>query len=171
MTPVDAAAAAKLVGTAGAGAAATVLMQATDQAMKAPHDTSLWELSVMGVSLAILGACLFASFIRTFRDPPQPQEKLPLRAFGAFVDAMVGGWITVFLIHLPYTAGFLGSAIPPPAIGAVFTLAFQFLRTRAPKWIDAVMGESVKEVAKALGDILKSWLARRPGGGTGGGGA
>lgn len=147
--------------TAATGAVAAVVNQAVLQAATAEPEPSLWAFTVGGVQLAILCTCLAASFLRTFRDRPQAEDKLFWRFVGACTDAMVGGWITVFLLHFPATTGYMGTAIPPPAVGAVVTLAWQFLRTRAPKWIDSIMGESIKSIATAVGDILKSWLARR----------
>lgn len=158
---VEGAGGAKVLVTGLSGATSAVLLQAVAEATSRPAEVSMWDFTVAGITLAVLCACLAAAFLRTFRDPPEAESKLPRRLFGVVADAFVGGWLTVFLLGLPYTRGHLGDLIPPAVVGAVFTLTWQFLRIRGPKWLDAVMGESIKSIASAIGDILKSWLARR----------
>lgn len=159
--PVTAATSAKLAGTAASGVVATVLTQAVAAASVAEPEPSLWTLAVLGIPLGMFGANLVASLLRTFRDPPLPEEKLAWRLFGVVSDAAIGGWLAVFVMGLPATREHIGNAIHPAAVGAVFTLVFQFLRNRLPKWLDSIMGESIKSIAQALADILKSWLAKR----------
>lgn len=159
--PVAAATGIKLAGTAASGAIATMLAQAIANTAAVAPEPSLWDLGIVGIPLGMYGACIVASLLRTFRDPPQAEDRIVWKLTGVVADATFGGWLAVALMNAPISQEHIGSAIPPAVVGALFTLSVQFLRERVPKWIDAIMGDAIKEVVKSLGEILKSWLSKR----------
>lgn len=146
--PVPSSAAMKIATVATGALFAT----AAASAATPPAPESIWKLVVLGIPLAVLAASMGSSALKHIREQGQPDRNIPRLAIWIVSDAFIGGWIGMLIVGLPLTREYVGS-VEPAIIGALCTLAVQFLRDRGPGWAD----QGVQAVL--------SWFSRRRAGG------
>ena len=92
---------------------------------------------VLGIPLAALTAALLGAGFSYMPKPAQPIDKVPLRLLGIVMDAFLGGWIAVALVHIPYTARFIGTWDSATVVLAgLLAFAMQAIRLKAAGYFD-----------------------------------
>ncbi|MFC3816551.1 hypothetical protein [Lysobacter sp. GCM10012299] len=130
-------------------------------------DPGPWNITVLGISLAVLATSLAAAAMRRMRHPREPDDKVAGRVLSTVIDGFFAGWVAMVLVVIPLKwfgldDRALGELIPPEVVGALCAISLvPFLRRKAEgcfdRAFDALLG--------ALVDVLKSWLGRKGSGG------
>ena len=92
---------------------------------------------VLGIPLAALTAALLGAGFSYMPKPAQPLDKIPLALLGILMDAFLGGWIAVALVHIPYTARFIGSwEAAVVVLAGLLAFCMQAIRLKAAGYFD-----------------------------------
>lgn len=107
---------------------------------------------VLGIPLVALAAALLGAGFSYLPKPAQPDEKVPLRLLGVVMDAFLGGWIAVALVHIPFTAHYIGSwESATIVIAALLAFAMQTIRLKAAVYFDQAFQAVLTAVVARFG--------------------
>ncbi len=106
---------------------------------------------VLGIPAGMLAACVVASAIQHIPKKGAPEEVLLLRVGGVLSDAFIGGWLGVAVLKLAFLAPYGVHNIHPAAVGALCTLAVQFLRTKLADWGERTFSAALDAFSRRAG--------------------
>lgn len=112
---------------------------------------------VLGIPLGALAAALLGAGFSYLPRGAQPNEQVPLRLLGVLVDAFLGGWLAVFLVHVPYTANLIGTwDAATVVLAGLLAFIMQAVRVRAGGYFErafqALLNAFVARFGKGGGD-------------------